>query len=60
VSNARAKNISLGGLVETDLLIPPSHPARGAYHDRHERWAWDAVDAAASGVKRIAGRASGL
>jgi hypothetical protein len=33
---------------------------RGAYHDRHGRWAWDAVDAAASGVKRIAGRASGL
>jgi hypothetical protein len=25
---------------------------RGAYHDRHERWAWDAVDAAASGAHR--------
>jgi hypothetical protein len=48
------------------FAIPPNQiyihhvPAlRGAYHDRHERWAWDAVDAAASGVKRIAGRASG-
>jgi hypothetical protein len=29
---------------------------RGAYHDRHGRWAWDAVDAAASGAQVIAGR----
>jgi hypothetical protein len=27
-------------------------PQRGAYHDRHGRWAWDAVDAAASGAQR--------
>jgi hypothetical protein len=25
-----------------------SWPARGAYRDRHGRWAWDAVDAAVS------------
>jgi hypothetical protein len=31
---------------------------RGAYHDRHGRWAWDAVDAAASGAQVIAGRVS--
>jgi hypothetical protein len=31
------------------LLIPSRPgPLRGAYHDRLERWAWDAVDAAAS------------
>jgi hypothetical protein len=33
------------------LQIRPSHPARGAYRDRHER-GWDAVDAAASGAQR--------
>src|SRR6266576_1787537 len=25
---------------------------RGAFRDRHGRWAWDAVDAAASGAQR--------
>jgi hypothetical protein len=36
------------------------HPApmRGAYRDRHGRWARDAMDAAASGARGIAGRAS--
>jgi hypothetical protein len=29
----------------------PSRPARGAYRDRHGRWARDVVDAAASGVQ---------
>jgi hypothetical protein len=38
MSSTASKNISVHSLVETDLLIPPSHPARGAYHDRHERW----------------------
>jgi hypothetical protein len=28
--------------------LAPSRPARGAYRDRHGRWARDAVDAAAS------------
>src|SRR3981189_1992841 len=38
-------------------FISLSVPAlRGAYHDRHGRWAWDAVDAAASGAQVIAGR----
>ena len=27
-------------------------PTRGAFRDRHGRWAWDAVDARASGAKR--------
>jgi hypothetical protein len=27
-----------------------SRPARGAYRDRHGRWAWDAMDAAVSGA----------
>src|ERR1700687_3731726 len=31
-----------------------SHPARGAYRDRHGRWAWDAVAAAASGARKRA------
>src|SRR3978361_2062216 len=29
------------------ILCRPG-PLRGAYHDRLERWAWDAVDAAAA------------
>jgi hypothetical protein len=37
VSSAISKNISLHRLVETALLIPPSHPTQGAYRDRHER-----------------------
>ena len=31
-------------------------PHRGAYRDRHGRWAWDAVDAAASSREVDAGR----
>jgi hypothetical protein len=36
------------------------HPApmRGAYRDRHGRWVRDAMDAAASGARGVAGRAS--
>jgi hypothetical protein len=51
VSSARAKNISLGGLVETDLLIPPSHPTRGALAIVTNAGR-DAVDAAAFCVRR--------
>jgi hypothetical protein len=47
LSSPLCKNILLRHLVETDLLIPPSRPTRGAYRDRHGRWARDAVDAAA-------------
>src|SRR5688572_27345388 len=46
------------------LTRPPNHPHifahpgpfRGAYHDRHETWAGDAVDAAVSGAQAVAGR----
>ena len=37
LSSTASKNISLHSLVEAALLIPPSHPTRGAYHDRQER-----------------------
>jgi hypothetical protein len=37
VSSPLCKNILLRHLVETDLLIPPSRPTRGAYRDRHGR-----------------------
>src|SRR6267378_6723178 len=47
VSSPLCKNILLRHLVETDLLIPPSRPTRGAYRDRHGRRARDAMDAAA-------------
>jgi hypothetical protein len=35
------------------LVIPA---LKGAYHDRQLRWAWDAVDAAASSREGMAGR----
>ena len=34
----------------------PSRPERGAFRDRHGRWAWDAVDAAALARDCVAGR----
>jgi hypothetical protein len=48
------------------FAVPPNHPynfrhpvpARGAYRDLHGRWAWDAMDAAASGARGVAGRIS--
>jgi hypothetical protein len=39
LSSPLCKNISLHRLVDTALLIPPSHPTRGAYRDRHGRGA---------------------
>src|SRR5579863_767394 len=46
LSSPIAKNNSLRGSVEAALLIPPSRArSRGAYRDRHGRWARDAVDA---------------
>jgi hypothetical protein len=54
-SSARAKNFSLSQLAETDLLIPPSHPTEGRIAIVTDA-GWDAVDAAALGVQRDAGR----
>ena len=55
VSSARTKNISLPRLVETALLIPLSRPTEGriAIVTNAGR---DAVDAAALGAQRDAGR----
>jgi hypothetical protein len=48
LSSLICKNNSLRGLVETALVIPAVPPwSRGAYRDRHGRWARDAMDAAA-------------
>ena len=47
------KNISFGShspQINSRTLDVPAH--RGAFRDRHGRWAWDAVDAAASGAQR--------
>jgi hypothetical protein len=55
VSSARTKNISLPSLVETALLIPSSRPTEGRIAIVTDAGR-DAVDAAASGVKRDAGR----
>src|SRR6266478_6507620 len=40
--------------INSRTLAVPAH--RGAFRDRHKRWAWDAVDAAALGAQRDAGR----
>jgi hypothetical protein len=48
------------------FAVTPNHPynsrhpapARGAYRDRHGRWVRDAMDAAASGARGVAGRIS--
>src|SRR6266700_3891084 len=50
------KNISVPTDPKSDLELSPSRPTRGAYHDRHGRWAWDAVDAAAFCARWMAGR----
>jgi hypothetical protein len=50
LSSPSAKNIPLLRRPKSTLQLPPSRPERGAYHDRHGRWARDAVDAAASGA----------
>jgi len=46
--------------IKSRTLVVPAH--RGAFRDRHGRWAWDAVDAAALGAQRgcRAGHANGL
>src|SRR6266436_98200 len=50
------KNISLRRRPKSDAYPFPSRPDRGAFRDRHGRWAGDAVDAAASGEQQRAGR----
>src|SRR6202171_6063765 len=58
VSSPVSKNISLPGLVETALLIPPSRPTKGRIAIVTDV-RWDAVDAAVSGTQPwIAGRVS--
>ena len=64
----RANHAWLGPVLPAKIFrfaVTPNHPynsrhpapARGAYRDRHGRWARDAMDAAASGANGIAGRA---
>jgi hypothetical protein len=64
----RANQAWLGPVLPAKIFrfaVPPNHPynsrypapARGAYRDRHGRWARDAMDAAASGARGVAGRA---
>jgi hypothetical protein len=50
VSSPLAKNISLLELVEAGIEQFHPVPIRGAFRDRHGRWARDAVDAAAPGA----------
>src|SRR5882672_12830113 len=42
--------------INSRTIAIPAH--RGAFRDRHKRWAWDAVDAAAFCARWMAGRAS--
>jgi hypothetical protein len=48
LSSPASKNNSLG--VWMEAVIERGDPAsiRGTYRDRHERWVWDAMDAAVS------------
>ena len=47
-SSLRAKNISPYPKRKSALWFAVSSPPRGALRDRHECWAWDAMDALAS------------
>jgi len=57
-SSAADKNIPLRAYPKSPLQRRHPAPMRGAYRDRHGRWARDAMDAAVSGANGIAGRAS--
>jgi hypothetical protein len=57
-SSAAGKNIPLRRDPKSPLQTRHPAPARGAYRDRHGRWARDAMDAAASGARGVAGRIS--
>jgi hypothetical protein len=50
LSTRRSENIPLRVYPKSNLQFPTSRPTRGAYRDRHGRWAWDAMDAAVSGA----------
>ena len=56
VSSPVSKNISLRRWVETAIHQANPVPIRGAFRDRHGRWARDAVDATASQRKSLRGR----
>jgi hypothetical protein len=45
LSSPVCKNIQLLDLAKSNLETPPSCSKRGAFRDRHGRWAWDAMDA---------------
>jgi hypothetical protein len=49
------KNILVPTHPKSHLKLFASRPTRGAYRDRHGRWAWDAVDAAAFCARRDRG-----
>ena len=57
-SSAPGKNIPLRRYPKSPLQVSHPAPMRGAYRDRHGRWARDAMDAAASGARGVAGRIS--
>jgi hypothetical protein len=50
LSTPARENIPLRVCPKSNLQFPMSRPTRGAYRDRHGRWAWDAMDAAVSGA----------
>ena len=59
-SSALGKNIPLRDYPKSPLQLRHPAPTRGAYRDRHGRWVRDAMDAAASGARGVAGRASAV
>src|SRR6267142_5857615 len=56
VSSPLCKNISVFADPKSLLELLLSRPTRGAYRDRHGRRARDAMDAAASCARKVAGR----
>jgi hypothetical protein len=60
LSSTASKNIPLHSLVETALWIPSSRPSRGAFRDRHERWAGMRWTRQRLARKEIAGRVMSL
>ena len=57
-SSAASKNNPLRACPKSPLQISHPAPMRGAYRDRHGRWVRDAMDAAASGARGVAGQIS--
>jgi hypothetical protein len=52
LSSHVGKNILLSPSGKSLLELPRLVPTRGAFRERHGRWTWDAVDAAASARNR--------